>query len=393
MGLTNKINFYFFALAVAGKGISGGDRIFIEFARRWSEKYPLRLFTSFEGAKLCKKQNLRNRHLKISSINNKTFEEIFFLNYLYKILAGIIVGFRLAINHQSSTIIYSASEFWMDSLPAFILKIRYPKIRWVAAWYQTAPSPLSGYIWSLPYWLVQLPVKPIIKRYSDFIFVNNYDEKKEFNGARGKIIVVLGAVDLEKIENWKRVTGLAVKIGKLPKVYDAVFQGRFHPQKGVVELVDVWKKVVDKKPDAKLAMIGNGPLMQNVKFKIKILKLEKNIKLFGYVFDGPEKYQIFSQSKIVVHPAFYDSGGMAAAEAMAFGLPAVGFDLPAFKSYYPKGMVKVEIGNLEMFAKTILELLRNENWRREFGNEALKMIKLNWSWEKRAKQVLETLIL
>jgi len=194
-------------------------------------------------------------------------------------------------------------------------------------------------------------------------------------------------VDLEKIENWK------LKIGNLPKVYDAVFQGRLHPQKGVLELVEIWKKVVHNKENAKLAIIGDGPLMQNVKLQITNYKLEKNVKLFGYVFDGPEKYKIFSQSKVVVHPAFYDSGGMAAAEAMAFELPCVGFDLKSYISYYPKGMVKVRIGDLNAFSNSILELISNDKFRKKIGFEGLEMIRKNWSWDKRSKEVLNSILL
>ena len=57
--------------------------------------------------------------------------------------------------------------------------------------------------------------------------------------------------------------------GPKSKKYDAVFIGRFHPQKGVLELIDIWKRVVNKKPQAKLAMIGDGPLMKKVQLKIK----------------------------------------------------------------------------------------------------------------------------
>ena len=40
--------------------------------------------------------------------------------------------------------------------------------------------------------------------------------------------------------------------------------------------------------------------------------LAKNIELLGFK-DGSEKYAVFKQSKIIVHPAIFDSGGMAAA--------------------------------------------------------------------------------
>jgi len=201
---------------------------------------------------------------------------------------------------------------------------------------------------------------------------------------KGKVIVLLGAVRLNEI---KKFLSANYKL-LFTKKFDAVFQGRFHPQKGVVELIDIWRKVVDRIPNAKLAMIGDGPLMKDVRIKIQDLRLEKNVELFGYVFDGPEKYKIFAQSKIVVHPAFYDSGGMASAEAMAFGLPAVGFDLKSYVSYYPKGMLKVDKGNLNAFGKTVIRLLCDDQLRKKYGEEAKLMIIKDWSWDKRAKEVL-----
>ncbi len=389
------MNFLFFALAAAGSGISGGDKIFIEFARRWQKQAKITIFVNEEGREMCRRQNLsENKNLEYEVWSTARWRKFgFVVTYLIRIFRSVFEAFKLTIDNQSLIILYSASEFWMDSLPAFILKLRYPKVRWVAAWYQTAPNPFLGYsegereksyrIDSFLYWLMQLPIKPVISLFADYVLVNNKEERKQFPdlARRGKVIVVLGAVDLDKIKKWR------LKNGKLSKLYDSVFQGRFHPQKGVVELVDIWRKVVDKKPDAKLAMVGDGPLMKDVKLKIKNLKLENHIKLFGYLFDGPEKYKVFSQSKIVVHPAFYDSGGMAAAEAMAFGLPAVGFDLPSFKSYYPEGMVKIKIGDLKAFSKEILNYLSDDSKREKDGGKAKDFIERKWSWDDRAQEV------
>ena len=138
-------------------------------------------------------------------------------------------------------------------------------------------------------------------------------------------------------------------------------------------------------------MIGDGPLMKEVRLKTENLKLGNSIELFGYLFDGPEKYRVFSQSKLVVHPSFFDSGGMASAEAMAFGIPCVGFNLDSYKSYYPKGMIKVAVGDLNMFAKTIVELINNKRKREKIGKEAQKMIQENWNWDQRVDQLLSSL--
>ena len=406
-----KLKILIFALAAYGKGLSGGDRIFIEFARRWSKKYPVTIYCWEEGYQMCVRQGLnsklnpfgklridaeqsrsiktQNSKLKYHISKMESWKHLgFIINYVARIVEGIKLAYTLKLEPSlQNIIIYSASEFWMDSLPAFILKLRFPKIKWVAAWYQTAPNPRERR-GSVFYWFVQLLIKPIISKFADFVLVNNEEEKKQFSkhNRLGKAIVVLGAVDMKKIGNWK------LEIGKLPKVHDAVFQGRFHPQKGALELVDIWKKVVEKKPDAKLAMIGDGSLMQSVKLKVKSEKLENNIKLFGWMFDGQKKYKIFSQSKIVVHPALYDSGEMAAAEAMAFGLPAVGFNLKSYESYYPKGMIKVTIGDLDEFAGSIIGLMNNEKKRVSLGNEAEDSIKKNFTWDKRAEEVLTQII-
>lgn len=392
-------NIKVFALAAHGKGLSGSDRIFIEFARRWQKVAVVKIYVNEEGREMCRRQNLsEGTSLKYIVWDTSKWKKLgFVVTYFCRIIHAIFESFKILVNNNSDTVLYSASEFWMDSLPAFILKLQYPKAIWAAAWYQTAPNPLKGYaegnrdekytFKALLYWLAQLPVKPIVGNFADHILINNEDERKQFPNAnqKNKLEVVIGAIDLLRINKWIKSHIHFIKI------YDAVFQGRFHPQKGVVELIDIWRKVVDKRSDAKLAMIGDGPLMENVKLKIKNLKLENNVRLLGYVFDGDEKYKIFSQSKIVVHPAFYDSGGMASAEAMAFGLPCVGFDLSSYKSYYPKGMVKVETGNINKFSNVILELLNNKGKSDKIAREALEMLNKNWSWDTRANEVLNSI--
>ncbi len=269
---------YIFALAAHGKGISGSDRIFIEFARHWSADYPVEIFIWEEGYEMCQRQHLEISNVKFLISKMDLWGKFgFMVNYFARIVEGIRIGLTLKLKNNQNTIIYSASEFWMDSLPAVILKMRFPKIKWVAAWFQTAPMPLKGFseedkhrisFSSLIYWLVQLPIKPLISKFADFVLVNNDLEKKQFpkHDLNNKAIVVLGAVDLDGIKNWK------FKFKNLPKVYDGVFQGRFHPQKGIVELIKIWKLVVDKKPNAKLALIGDGPLINDVRLKIKDLR-------------------------------------------------------------------------------------------------------------------------
>ena len=103
--------------------------------------------------------------------------------------------------------------------------------------------------------------------------------------------------------------------------------------------------------------------------------------------DGPKKFEVFKQCRIVVHPATFDSGGMAASEAMAWGLPGVSFDLEALKTYYPKGMIKTSCFDTGEFAENILSLLSNPSQYKAMSLEALQLAHEEWEWNDRAKEI------
>jgi glycosyltransferase involved in cell wall biosynthesis len=387
----------FVALSVWDTGYSGGDRILIELSRSFQKMHKqVTIVTWQRGADLARREDLPEsirvinyglkRHLKLG----------FLIHYAVRIITSIYAAFSLKISDPQNTLVYSSSEFLMDSLPGFILKLRYPESKWITAWYQTAPNPISGYaegnrkgnryrFQALIYWLMQQMAKPMIRIKSDLVIVNNNEEIRQFQqtGNPKKVYVILGGLDVNKIRSY-------VETHKtVNKTYDAVFQGRFHPQKGVTELVEIWSRVVKILPKAKLAMIGDGPLMGEVQSLINKHKLAENIDLLGYLFDGDKKYSVFNRSKIVVHPALYDSGGMASGEAMAFGLPCIAFDLKSYASYYPEGMVKIEPGNLDNFSKAIIEMLHNNKKIKYLGDIAKFSVMNNWSWDIKAKHLLE----
>lgn len=393
-----KLHFYFFALAALGKGLSGGDRIYIELAKRWGEKFPIDLFVWNEGKEMAVREGLTGKEVKFYTSNLLFWKSLGFVPlYFARIILGVWLGIKLKVENSKNAVIYAASDFWMDSIPAILLKIRFRKIILVGTYYLSAPNPFIGFresgSWGLPslksciYFFQQQPTYWLLRKYADIIFVTSQPDAKKFpkQESAGNVFAIRGGVDMENVERWRK------KLGKVSKKYDAIFMGRFHPQKGVLELVDIWKKVVEEKPNATLVMIGDGPLYESVKEKIKKLNLENKIFLEGYLFDGKEKYQLFSQSRIVVHPAIYDSGGMAAAEAMAWGLPGISFDLEALKTYYPKGMIKVQIGKIDDFSNKIISLLNNKKLYSKISKDAKELIHRNWQWNAQAKKAMEVI--
>jgi len=160
--------------------------------------------------------------------------------------------------------------------------------------------------------------------------------------------------------------------------------------KGVRELVDIWRQVNELKPGAKLAMIGSGPLDQELKTKAAQLGLKDAIRFCGFV-DGVEKYRIVKAARVVVHPAVYEVGGMAAAEALACGLPGVTFDHPALRDYYPKGFLKAAPNDFAAFSRNIVTLLTEPQTYARTAAEALAAGQ-TWDWDARAQAILDAIL-
>jgi len=381
-----------------GKGMSGGDRIFIELSRRWAKLgCQINIFTNESGFKMCKSNGLREANFFIWPSERFNKLGIYFTGMI-RTLIGIKEALRVKLPPNSRNFVYSSSDFLPDALPGFLMKLKNPQAKWIAAFFLFAPkpwqkeSPYKGKSWfrGFIYWLFQLPIYWLVKNYADMAFVTSEPDVEKFvtkKRSKDKIVVIRGGVNIKPSEEYLS-SGRVLPLGK--RRYDACFIGRFHPQKGVIELVDIWKLVCQRIPKAKLVMIGDGPLEKEVREKIQKLNLEKNIELVGFK-DGEEKYEIFKQSKIVVHPAIYDSGGMAACEAMAWGLPGVSFDLEALKTYYPKGMLKTPCYNLEKFSENIVLLLTDKELYKITSQEAILWAR-EWDWDKRAGEILMKLI-
>ena len=374
------------------EGLTGGDRIFIELSRRWAQQgNKISIFASRDGYNICMRENLKHENIEYSIWWERGVSRPIAvpLSYLARSLVGVVKVLMMKEPKEQKSIVYSASDFWPDSLPGFFMKLKDRKAKWVAGFYLFTPRPWSKesvfkgeYLWrGLASYIGQLLVYRLIKRYADMVFVTSEPDVEKFitkNRDRNKVIAVRGGVD----------TRLPTTVPEpREKSYDAVFIGRFHSQKGVLELVDIWRYVCEWKKDAKLAIVGLGPLEAQLRDKIAISELQDNISILGYQ-DGIPKIQTCKSSRVVLHPAIYDSGGMAACEAMACGLPGVSFDLKALKTYYPKGMLKTPCFDSKEFAQNIIRLLEDDGLYNKTQRDALDWAR-EWDWDKRAEEILD----
>jgi len=96
--------------------------------------------------------------------------------------------------------------------------------------------------------------------------------------------------------------------------------GRFMTQKNHTFLIDAFKEAVKQIPDAKLVLLGDGVLMEEIKQKVADYKLENNVLFVGNVNNVYEWYQAFD---MFILPSIYEGLPVVGIEAQTAGLPCI----------------------------------------------------------------------
>jgi glycosyltransferase involved in cell wall biosynthesis len=366
--------------------MSGGDRIMVECIRRWSQQHKVTVYGNEGARQMCDWYELKGiEHVTWPTDHFLRFGRFFW--WFMQIVRGVRGVRDIEFSRDEKHLIMATSEFHPSCIPAMRLKKRYPNAPLVVGVYFFAPKwfsgqPGPGFLFTA-YRPFQQQIYKRTLREAEMI-LTTVAQDRELMIADGRtpesVFAVLGGVDLSIPQSVPEPN---------EKTFDAVFISRLHPQKGPLELMDVWKLLLAKKPGARLAMIGSGPLDARCKNKAQQLGIANNVEFFGFR-DGVEKYKIIKAARVVVYPAVFEVGGMAPAEALCCGLPGVSFDLPPLRVYYPRGWLKAPPGDFPGLADCIYRLLTDEKLYAEKSKEAFAA-GLEWDWNARARAIWDSI--
>lgn len=351
---------------------SGGDLVFPRMQRFFGKNILISLIGSREAIEIWKKYKLRATY-HIYSESSGTHQIRFApIIYFSRNLKAIKILFSLLKKQKGRSFIYSSSDYFPDVLPGFFAKIFFnKKVVWVGRVYHIIPLSLGrGNIF-----------------YTLFSFLSQRLSLRLFNQA-DIVFVLQGACKaLEKYRICTLVVPTyigadASRVRHTPKPsFTAVSVGSIHGTRGMGDLLPIWKEVVEKIPSVKLLVIGGGETEEVNIFKqtIKQLKLDKHILYAGFVSDDKKIHQYISQSKLYLCPNREGGGMMPVAEAMRLGIPTIAYELPVFGEMYTKGYKTVPLGNKQLFAQTIVTLMKNKKAYTRLSKEArIEAKKFNW---------------
>jgi glycosyltransferase involved in cell wall biosynthesis len=227
---------------------------------------------------------------------------------------------------------------------------------------------------------------PLLKRAKGIIAVSNFTAKTLSNMgvSKAKILVSGNAVNFSLIDKVKHCSS--------GEVFDGIFVGRIAKEKGIFDLLKVWKSVAKVRKNARLLIIGSGVELPSVKERISTMGLKHNVSLRGQCSET-ELYSLLKSSRLFIFPSLFEGWGIAVAEALACGLPVVAYDIPALRENFGKceGVFLVPAKNVASMTSTVLDILslREREWS-ELSHYSKSYVQ-QFSWEKVAKNDLRLL--
>jgi glycosyltransferase involved in cell wall biosynthesis len=369
-------------------GTSGGVTHLVELLKRLEVYgFSFSIICPKIGRAYLERFGVQGNFAITSSIDNRYGVVI---PYIWSMLKSIDLILKL----PKECIIYSEADAIPNIFPAFIAKVRNRSIKWAVAFHLVASNPLEhledeiryrhllrGFLFFISQRLSLL----LIKSFADLVFTGDHSTKHflvKMGVPADKVKIIKMGVDLENIS--------AIKVSR--KIYDACFVGRFHPQKGIYDLIEIWDRVCKVREHSKLVIIGAGDkfIERNVRDNIQSRStLHDNIDLLGFRF-GEEYYKIIKSSTILLFPSKHEGNPIVPLDAMACGVPVIAYKLPILQKMYSKGIIMIPLGNIGHFANEALALLKNEAQLQLICSEAFETAS-RFDWDLTIKEVIEHL--
>lgn len=147
--------------------------------------------------------------------------------------------------------------------------------------------------------------------------------------------------------------------------------GRLDPQKDQETLIRAFSILAPRFPDWDLRIIGEGELRANLEGLVSSLGLSGRVFLPGLSEDIDREY---AAASLFVLPSRYEAYGLATAEAMTYGLPAIGFeDCPGTNEIIEdgcNGLLAKGDDRVRTLADCMDKLMGSSTLREELGEKA-----------------------
>ena len=169
------------------------------------------------------------------------------------------------------------------------------------------------------------------------------------------------------------------------------YLGRIKRYKSIDHILSAMPKVIEKVPDVKLAIIGDGDDRPRLEEMSKNLGISDRVIFTGFVSED-EKVRWLNRAWIVLSPSSKEGWGLTMTEANACGTPVIAANSPGLRDAVKDGETGIlyPYGDIESLGDNIIKLLTDDNLRNKLRDGGLKSAK-RYTWDDAAKITLNVL--
>lgn len=194
-----------------------------------------------------------------------------------------------------------------------------------------------------------------------------------------KIIVV--------VENYSVLNDDAIsERQEKPNNFNVLFLGFIGQRKGCYDIPAIAGKVLKDVPDVEFVLAGSGEI-DEVK-ALSTNNVKKHLVFPGWV-RGEEKDRLLRQADVFFLPSYNEGMPMSILDAMGYGLPIVSTTAGGIMKIVHNGIngYAIEPGNVDEFAKAIVDILKHDDLRRKMGRESVSIIEEKYSLDKHVENI------
>ena len=175
---------------------------------------------------------------------------------------------------------------------------------------------------------------------------------------RSKWAVLPNGIDLVRFSPPPdlRPQPLPVDLGIPPGVPVVTLVAHLRYEKGHPEAIDAWPEVLRSVPDARLLIVGEGPMESRLRQQVSDLALQARVHFAGVRSDVPA---ILAGSSVALLPTYIEALPTALIEAAACGVPAVATRVGGVPEVVADGVTGLlfQRGDLAAIPRAVVALL------------------------------------
>jgi len=275
---------------------------------------------------------------------------------------------------------YAVSDYWFDVWPVVLSRAK----RKLMIWHMAAPS-----LWqiickgrpdvdatrvaSLYYWLSQ-NLSILFFRFcrDKHLFIVHPDMRKwvrRVGYREDEVSYISFGVDAAR----------AARVPPQEKIYDAVWIGRVHRQKGIEDLLAILLHLSKTVKDFRAMLVGN---LRELQPRIESLGLSKNVEFAGFVSED-EKFRLFHASRVFLMTSRFEGSPRVVAESLVCGVPVVAYEVETYRAIFGDFMHYVPCYDVEAFKTEAGQIIANMRAGQNYLSKLdLKTFCKAHSWEK-----------